>query len=170
MGHFRICQGECSWFPLGSVQLDTLMPFGLGPLSHWKDESQTLSSSSSEGLWKLIFVSDFKPSCDKISGYPLICVPVLNMDAPSSLLVCVPVPLRAWCCCCCCLVAQSCLFVIPRTAACQAPLPMGFPRQEYWSGLPFPSPGNLPDQGIKPTSSALANGLFTNWATREAHW
>ena len=36
----------------------------------------------------------------------------------------------------------------------QAPLSMGFPRQEYWSGLPFPSPGDLPDPGIKPASPA----------------
>ena len=47
------------------------------------------------------------------------------------------------------------LFETPRTAACQAPLSMGFSRQEYWSGLPFPSPGDLPDPGIKPRSPAL---------------
>ena len=39
--------------------------------------------------------------------------------------------------------------------ACQAPLSMGFPRKEYWSGLPFPSPGDLPDPGIEPGSPAL---------------
>ena len=38
---------------------------------------------------------------------------------------------------------------------------MGFPRQEYWSGWPFPSPGNLPDPGIKPMSPAFTGGLFT---------
>ena len=38
---------------------------------------------------------------------------------------------------------------------------MGFPRQEYWSGLPVPSPGDLPDSGIKPGSPALAGGYFT---------
>ena len=38
------------------------------------------------------------------------------------------------------------------TAACQAPLSIGFSREEYWSGLPCPSPGNLPDSGIKPAS------------------
>ena len=37
---------------------------------------------------------------------------------------------------------------------------MGFPRQEYWNGLPFPSPGDLPDPGIKPTPPALAGGFF----------
>ena len=45
--------------------------------------------------------------------------------------------------------------------ACQVPLSMGFPGQEYWIGLPFPSPGDLPDPGIEPTSSALAGGFFT---------
>ena len=44
------------------------------------------------------------------------------------------------------------LFVIPWTVARQAPLSMGFPRQEHWSGLPFPPPGDLPDPGIEPAS------------------
>ena len=43
-------------------------------------------------------------------------------------------------------------FATPWTVALQAPLSMGFPRQEYWSGLPFPSPGDLPDPGIEPRS------------------
>ena len=47
------------------------------------------------------------------------------------------------------------LFATPWTVACQAPLSMGFSRQEYWSELPFPSPGDLPDPGIEPKSSAL---------------
>ena len=47
------------------------------------------------------------------------------------------------------------LFTAPWTAAHQAPLSMGFSRQEYWSGLLFPSPGDLPDPGIKPGSPAL---------------
>ena len=45
----------------------------------------------------------------------------------------------------------------PWTVACQAPLSMGFSRQEHWSGLPFPSPGDLPDPGIKPMSLCLLN-------------
>ena len=48
----------------------------------------------------------------------------------------------------------------PWAAAHQAPLSMGFSRQEYWYGLPFPSPGNVPDQGIKPVSPALAGRVF----------
>ena len=50
-----------------------------------------------------------------------------------------------------------------------APLCMGFSRQEYWTGLPFPSLGDLPDPRIKPVFSALAGGFFTVWATRYAH-
>ena len=46
-------------------------------------------------------------------------------------------------------------FATPRTIAHQASLSMGFPRQEYWSGLPFPSPGDLPDPVIKTSSPAL---------------
>ena len=60
------------------------------------------------------------------------------------------------CVCVCVLVAQSCqLFATPWTGAHQAPLSVEFSRQEYWSGLPFPSPGDLPDPGIKPISPAL---------------
>ena len=47
------------------------------------------------------------------------------------------------------------LFATPWTVAYQAPLSMGFPRQEYCSGLPFPSPGDLPDPGVEPRSPAL---------------
>ena len=51
--------------------------------------------------------------------------------------------------------------VSPWTAAGQAPLSMGFPRQEYWSGLLFPFPRDLPVLGIKPMTPALAGGFFT---------
>ena len=50
------------------------------------------------------------------------------------------------------LGAQSCLFVTLWIVARRVPLSMGFSRQEYWSGLPFPSPGDLPDPGIEPGS------------------
>ena len=59
-------------------------------------------------------------------------------------------------CVCVCVLAQSLscvwLFVTPWTIARQAPLSIGFPRQEYWSGLPFVTPGDLPHPGIKPIS------------------
>ena len=54
------------------------------------------------------------------------------------------------------------LFVTPWTVAHQAPPSMGFSRQEYWSGLPFPSPGDLPDPGIKPRSPTLQAGALAS--------
>ena len=62
------------------------------------------------------------------------------------------------------LVARSCLtLAIPCTEALQALLPMGFSRQEYWSGLPFTSPGDLPDPGIEP----MYPSFFTAESTRK---
>ena len=57
-----------------------------------------------------------------------------------------------------CSVASD-TFATPWTIACQAPLPVGFPRQEYWNGLPLSSPGNIPAPGMEPTSPALAGGV-----------
>ena len=59
--------------------------------------------------------------------------------------------------CVCVLVAKQCLTLCDPMdcVAHQAPLSIGFPRQEYWSGLPPPSPGDLPDPGLKPGSPAL---------------
>ena len=62
------------------------------------------------------------------------------------------------------------LFVAPWTIACQAPLSMGFSRQEYWRGFPCPPPGIFPTQGWNPhllTSPALAGGFFTTSTTWE---
>ena len=53
------------------------------------------------------------------------------------------------------LLSRVRLFVTPWTVAYQLPLSMGFPRQEYWNGLPFPSPGDFPDPGIEPRSPLL---------------
>ena len=60
------------------------------------------------------------------------------------------------------------LLATPWTVTHQAPLSMAILRQEYWSGLPFPSPGDLPDPGIEPGSPALGVQSLTNWTTREA--
>ena len=66
---------------------------------------------------------------------------------------------------CMCSDAQSCLTLCnPMTVACPAPLSMGFSRQEHWSGLPCPPPGDYPDPAIELISlmsPALAGGLFT---------
>ena len=52
-------------------------------------------------------------------------------------------------------------FVTPLTIACHASLSMGFPSQDYCSGLPFPSPGDFPSPAIEPMSPVLAGGFFT---------
>ena len=73
-------------------------------------------------------------SCDENSGFTLL---TLMCNACAKLLSCVQ------------------LFVTLWTVAHQFPLSMEFSRQEYWSGLPFPSPGDLPDPGIEPTSALV---------------
>ena len=70
--------------------------------------------------------------------------------------------------CVCSVIVQ--FFAALWTVACQVPLSMKFSRQYYWSGLPFPTPGDLPDLGIKTWSLAsptLAGRFFTTGATRE---
>ena len=69
------------------------------------------------------------------------------------------------------MLSHVLLFATPWTVAHQAPLSMGFSMQEYWSGLPCPHPGDLPNPDIKPTSlksPALIGGLFTTGTTWEA--
>ena len=71
----------------------------------------------------------------------------------------------------CCHFSRVCLFATLWTVAHQAPLSMGFSRQEYQSGLSCPPPGDLPHPGIEPASlisSAMADGFFTTSATQEA--
>ena len=79
---------------------------------------------------------------------------MMALPAPS------PVPLKVTERCACSVMST----LHPLDCAHQAPLPMGFSRQEYWSELPFPPPEDLPDPGIKPSSPvspALAGGFFT---------
>ena len=87
--------------------------------------------------------------------------PHLLSPAPAKHSTCVCVPSH---------LSRVCLFATPWTVARQAPLSMGFPRREYWSGLPVASPRGLPSPGTEPTSlsPALAGGFFTTRATWEA--
>ena len=62
---------------------------------------------------------------------------------------------------CVCVLSHVRFFATPWTVARQALLSMGFLRQEYWSGLPFPSPGDPPDPKVKPKSPTLVGGFFT---------
>ena len=76
-------------------------------------------------------------------------------------------------CVCVCMSSRVQPFVIPLTVAHHAPLCMNFSRQEYWSGLPFPTPGDLPNPGIEPASlvsPALAGEFFTAGTTLEAQF
>ena len=66
-----------------------------------------------------------------------------------------------------CCFSRVWLFAAPWTVASQAPLSMGFLKQEYWSGLPCLPPGDIPNPGIKPWSPALQEDFFTTWATKE---
>ena len=59
-------------------------------------------------------------------------------------------------------------FSTPRTVVHQAPLSVGFPRWEYWSGLPFPSPGDLPRPRDRTGISCIGRRILYHWATREA--
>ena len=74
-------------------------------------------------------------------------------------------------CVCAQLLSHVQLFAVPWTVSHQAPLPMEFSRQEYWSGAPFPTPGHLFNPGIQPMTlvfPALVGGFFTTGATCKA--
>ena len=75
--------------------------------------------------------------------------------------VCVCVCMCVYVYVCVCVLCRVRLFATPWIIDCQASLSMGFPRQEYWSGLLFSSPGDLFHPGIKLASLALAGGFFT---------
>ena len=67
--------------------------------------------------------------------------------------------------------AQSCPTLCNTwTVACQVPLSVGFPRQDYWSGVPFPTPEHLPDPEIEPMFPALAGRFFTNGTPGKYSW
>ena len=102
----------------------------------------------SETVWRLV-TCDGKISLASLSP---------TDDLWCSLCIC---PYTSWVPCECSCSVMSDSFVTPWTAAHWAPLSMGFPRQESWSGLPFPSPGVLPKPGIELKAPALASGFFT---------
>ena len=118
-----------------------------------------------------------------MSSRERLCTPGLKTKKqnPSSLYICVSLSIYICLCVCVCVyihiyavlsrsVMSDRLFVTLCTLACQAPLSMRFPRQEYWSGLPCPPPGDLPNPVVQSMSTALADCLFAIWATREAQY
>ena len=103
------------------------------------------------------YITQFLTNVYGLLATKTLKVAILGFFLSQTLLACVPAySSRVW------------FFVIPWTVAHQAPLSMGFSKQEYWSGLSCPPPGDLPDPGIEPASPALAGGFFTSWATGEA--
>ena len=87
--------------------------------------------------------------------------PVITAQPPYQWITCISRAVQIVFACMCLVMSDS---ATPWTAACQAPVSMEFSRQEYWSGLPFPPPGDLPNPGIEPvspTSPALAGRVFT---------
>ena len=102
------------------------------------------------------------PSFQSLGLCSLCCAAsVLLASAPTSELL-GPLDRCTDGCCCYCLVTKSCpILCDPMTVAHQAPQYTCLSRQEHWSGLPFPSPGDLPDPGIETTSPALSSRFFT---------
>ena len=112
----------------------------------------------------------YKQCCHEQPIHILACFSIVCVFQQSKFLI------KMLLCCarlCCAKLFQSCLTLPPLwTIAHQAPLSLGFSRQEYWSGLPSPSPGDLPNPGIEPASlmsPALEGGLFATSTTWEDH-
>ena len=113
-------------------------------------------------------VSNIRGLCSCLPSAWNTLTPYISQGSPEKQ----PVGCIYMCVCVYGVHALSCVwcFASPWTVALQAPLSMGFSRQEYWSGLPFPSPGDLPDPGIEPASlasPALPGGFFTTELPRK---
>ena len=127
------------------VMSDSLWPYG--PLSLWNSPGKNTGVGCHSILQGIFATQGSNPGC-------LHCRQILyclsHQASPLTLLVV------------CVWVTQSCpTLATPWTVAHQAPLSMEFSRQEYWSGLPFPSAGPLPNPGIEPASPALTGRFFT---------
>ena len=113
----------------------------------WGWVSQFLSLPNSYTNCSRVYSSAFLSSQDQVFLKPPLSERIQWTDISSSI--------------CCCCVSRVQLFATPLTVACPAPLSKGFHRQTYWSGLPFPSPGDLPGTGIDLWSPAWAGRFFT---------
>ena len=105
-------------------------------------------------LWQSMWEDNLRHMNLCIWGFPLLC------NTPGSLKINHAAAV--------CSLSSVQIFAAPWTAAHQAPLSMGFSRQDYWSGLPFPSLGDLPDAGIKLIISCIGRQILYHWATWEA--
>ena len=144
LGHlFYIYYYDYPWFCLGTVTyvyaLITLIGFKL-----YSSPTKLLRIKPSMSLLQFpVFLAPFRPHFSWLN-------PSYVVSGPWKWKVKVKLLGRVW------------LFVTPWTVAHQAPLSMGFSRQGYWSGLPFPSPGDLPSPGIEPRSPALKADTLTS--------
>ena len=127
-------KGNQSWILIGrtdaEAEIPIFWPFDMKKWLFWR----TLM------LGKLELLSFTSPVDHGLSELSIVTRVKIPTIASLVIYVCV-------CVCVCCHVW---LFVTPQTIVYQAPLSMGFPRQEYWSGFPFPTPGEFPGQGIEP--------------------
>ena len=120
------------------------------------DDSKELTQDWETALW--IFNSKKIRSAHGLQSLNWQCSPsLLPWGTHMSVSVCVCV------CVCVCMLSHVQLFATPWTIAHQDPQSMGFFRQEYWSGLPFPIPSYRPAPGVKPVSPALVSRFFTPW-------
>ena len=150
-GYQLMMEGLWKWLPLLLCCWTFRRNYDLYVCTHQRGgRAGMLWGKSSDLPWKNKRTKEVKKKNVEITSHffscPMLCLLLLLF----SLLSCI------W------------LFVTQWTVAHQAPLSVGFSRQEYSSGLSFPSSGDLRNPGIKPMSPTLAGGFFTIWATREA--
>ena len=138
---------------------------------HWSEKSSGIPGPAARFQETALPTSSLAPSPG--SGFTNQCVGhsprasgTLTLSMTSQLLALGPPGFHTSKLLTICAESLSCVqvFLTLWTVACQAPLSVGFPREDYWSALPFPSPGDLPEPGIKPTSlasPALAGRFFT---------
>ena len=139
----------------GQSWVESTRPLGRNSGKIFRVVSLFESWSSVKDWWKQCIF--FSRNCKYLSTHPP--PPTLTHNPTPSCRGCV--------CLCVCVLSYFSrvrLFATPWTVAHQDPLSMGFSRQEYWSGLPFPPPGDLPDPEMEPGSPALVGRVFTTSA------
>ena len=174
-GCFRIKCSECSWVLSCSMMLDSFV-------TPWAVACQaplTIKIFQARILERVAISSSRGPSLPR-DGKQVSCVSCIGRwvlyhwatweDLKCNSLCKIPT------CQYICIHVLSCLscvqlFATLWTLVCQAPLSLGFSRQEYWSRLPCPPPGDLPDPGMEPASlsPSWAGGFFTTSATQKVH-
>ncbi|KAM9757027.1 WAP four-disulfide core domain protein 1 isoform 1-T1 [Dama dama] len=140
--HRRCCYNGCAYACLEAVPPPPVLDWLVQPKPRWLGGNGWLLDGPEEVLQAEAC------STTEDGAEPLLCPSGYECHILSPGDLAAGIPNRGQC------VKQR------KPAACQAPLSMRFSRQEYWSGLPFPSAGDLPDPGIEPASPPLADGRF----------